>query len=64
VLPSPPLPSGLLGDVPGKSAGRAAEGGLNLAIDPYVFTTERGEQCGPRNALRATWTAAKRGRWR
>ena len=31
-----------------------------MATDPYVFTTELGEPCDPRNALRALKAAAKR----
>jgi hypothetical protein len=42
------------------AAGRSAEGWLNVAANPYVFTTELGEPCDRRNALRALQTAAKR----
>ena len=31
-----------------------------MAADPYVFTTELGEPCDPRNPLRALKAAAKR----
>jgi integrase len=65
VSPSgPPLPccGAAAADVRANQRAERLRAGSMWQPTPYVFTTELGEPCDPRNALRALKTAGKRAR--
>jgi integrase len=62
VVPLSPAAERLLRDVRANQRAERLRAGSMWQPTPYVFTTELGEPCDPRNALRALKTAAKRAR--
>jgi integrase len=62
VVPLSPAAERLLRDVRANQRVERLKAGSMWQPTPYVFTTELGEACDPRNALRALKTAAKRAR--
>jgi len=60
VVPLSPTAERLLRDVRTRQVAERLRAGSMWQPSPYVFTTELGEPCDPRNALRALKAAAKR----
>ena len=60
VVPLSPTVERLLRDIRANQRAERLRAGSMWQPTPYVFTTELGEPCDPRNALRALKTAAKR----
>jgi integrase len=60
VVPLSPAAERLLRDVRASQRVERLRAGSMWQATPYVFTTELGEPCDPRNALRALKAAAKR----
>jgi integrase len=60
VVPLSPTAERVLRDVRSRQRAERLRAGSMWQPTPYVFTTELGEPCDPRNALRALKTAAKR----
>jgi integrase len=59
-VPLSPTAERVLRDVRSRQRAERLRAGSMWQPTPYVFTTELGEPCDPRNALRALKTAAKR----
>jgi integrase len=59
-VPLSPTAERVLRDVRTRQTAERLRAGLMWQRTPYVFTTELGEPCDPRNALRALKVAAKR----
>ena len=60
VIPLSPAAERLLRDVRANQRAERLRAGSMWQPTPYVFTTELGEPCDPRNALRALKAASKR----
>jgi site-specific recombinase XerD len=60
VVPLSPTAERLLRDVRANQTAERLRAGSMWQPTPYLFTTELGEPCDPRSALRALKTAAKR----
>jgi integrase len=60
VVPLSPTAEKVLRDLRTRQMAERLRPGSMWQLTPYAFTTELGEPCDPRNALRALKTAAKR----